>query len=210
MRTIIQQSRCEDSSVPYRELGEFQGHHEVEAVLYTHDDGLVSLKALGNAAGRLPVNEIIWTDRGKGAGMSYVDPRTIPDKAEAAKFIYKINRKGTFENVKGETSEEKNGLISSLQNWDMYRCGPCMPGQQQLAMNEDSDRYREPDGSILFSAYTQADMLLVPVSVANEFVNANRLLTETGVYLECSSGTTVDMVRAKTNVKARAIPLCTS
>ena len=58
----------------------------------------------------------------------------------------------------------------------------------------------------MVSAYTQADMLLVPVSVADEFVNANRLLTETGVYLECSSGTIVDTVRAKTNVKARVIP----
>ena len=52
-------------------------------------------------------------------------------------------------------------------------------------MKEDSDSYREPDGSILFSAYTQANMLLVPVSVANEFVNATCLLTEAGVYLEC-------------------------
>ena len=189
-----------------RTLKQFQGHNEVEAILYIHDDGLVSLKELRNGASRLPTNEIIRTDRGKGADMSYVDPRSIADKAEAAKFIFKIHRNGTFENVKGETFQKMTGLISSLQNWDMYRHRKCLPGQQQLAMNEDSDRYREPDGSILFSAYTQADMLLVPVSVANEFLNATRLLTEAGVYLECSSGTIVDTVRAKTNVKARVIP----
>ena len=99
-----------------RTLKQFQGHNEVEAILYIHDDGLVSLKELRNGASRLPTNEIIRTDRGKGADMSYVDPRSIADKVEAAKFIYKIHRNGTFENVKGETFLKMTGLISSLQN----------------------------------------------------------------------------------------------
>ena len=56
------------------------------------------------------------TEGRQGADMLYVDPRSIADKVEAAKFIYKIHRNGTFENVKGETFLKMTGLISSLQN----------------------------------------------------------------------------------------------
>ena len=43
-----------------------------------------------------------------------------------------------------------------------------------------------------------------------EYAPGGSRMSEAGVYLECSSGTIVDMVRQKTNAKTRVIPLCSS
>ena len=86
-----------------------------------------------------------------------------------------------------------------------------MPNQRKLAMSTDSDKYREKDGTMLFLARTQTDMLLVPTGAADAFFEATKLFTDHRVFLECSAGTILDIVRRQSAIKSvRTIPLCSS
>jgi hypothetical protein len=86
----------------------------------------------------------------------------------------------------------------------------CAPGQRRFAMDPRSEKYREPDGSILVPSYTQADFMYVPTKLADDFAGIAKLLLEHKIYLECNFGIIVDQLQQRSNATVRVVPLCTS
>jgi hypothetical protein len=77
-------------------------------------------------------------------------------------------------------------------------------------MDPESDKYREPDGAILFPSYTQSDFLYVPTNLADEYAEISKLVLKHNIYIECGFGTIVDQLRERANATVRIVPLCTS
>jgi hypothetical protein len=77
-------------------------------------------------------------------------------------------------------------------------------------MDPRSEKYREPDGSILFPSYTQADFLYVPTKLADDFSGIAKLLLEHNIWIECNFGKIVDELQQRANGTVRVVPLCTS
>ena len=71
----------------------------------------------------------------------------------------------------------------------------------------DSRSYRDP---LLMSPYVQGDFLFVPTSIAQEFYDIAKVFVKYSVFLECAWGTIVDLVRQRTAMQVRRMPLCTT
>lgn len=99
-----------------------------------------------------------------------------------------------------------------LDNWWCYKHVPnVLNGQAQLAMDPESDPYREEDGSILFTPYTQADFLFMPTKYTDQFAKAAALHSKYEVHIEVAYSKIVDIITQKgTNVTARNVQLGTS
>jgi hypothetical protein len=77
-------------------------------------------------------------------------------------------------------------------------------------MDPESEKYREPDGAILFPPFTQADFLYVPTYLADEYAEISKLVLKYNIWIECGFGTVVDQLRERANATVRIVPLCTS
>jgi hypothetical protein len=195
-------------------LLQFQTQDQIKAVMYTHDDAFVNLNGLKAGGSRVPTDQMIGNDMGKGIGadLSYADPRNVTNQALAEKFVYKIhpNASFPFQNFKGERFAKMRDLGATLKAWGMYYRPQCLPALIRVVEDKRCDLHRDADGGIWFSGYTQSDFLMVPTSVAETFVNVTNIFLDAGVYLECAMGPIVDFVRMRTNVTARVLPLCTA
>jgi hypothetical protein len=190
-------------------LLQFKESNVIEGVLYTHDDSLLNLTVLSQGTFPFPTQSIIGNDLGKGpAEMSYKDPRVDPDGL-ASKYAYRIYPNGTFANHNA-TKLVNSQLDLGLVPWGMRDRSFCAPGQRQLAMDPESEKYREPDGAILFPPFTQADFLYVPTNLADEYAEISKLVLKYNIWIECGFGTIVDQLRERTNATVRIVPLCTS
>lgn len=205
---------------------EMETHMEgrMEGVLYIHDDALLNLTQFFSMAaesmhqsyrhGVFPTRHIIATQM-LMPHATYKDPRTATAWQDdlRSQRSYKIYGNGSlFSTLERERSFSDFHVFQMYMNslkptWPQYK--HCLEGQLMVAKHPNSSRYRELDGSILFSPFVQADFLYVPVDVAKEFAHAARLhLQEPPVFLECSFATVVDMVRRTTNVSVFTVDLC--
>jgi hypothetical protein len=192
-------------------LLQFKESHVIEGVLYMHDDALVDMNVLSQGVFPFPTESVIGNTLGKSfEDLSYKDPRVEPDE-QTARFVYRIYPNGTYANHNGtELYTSKHQLESNLQSWGMRLRDACAPGQRRFAMDPRSEKYREPDGSILVPSYTQADFMYVPTKLADDFAGIAKLLLEHKIYLECNFGIIVDQLQQRSNATVRVVPLCTS
>ena len=201
-----------------------------DGVLYAHDDAILNLTQFFSISanqlqqeyrhGVFPVSGIIATQTVPEMYVytTYKDFRSSPMsaldtfRAERSYKIYpnaslftRLNSNQTFT----QWEEFKKHISSLAPRWPWHHL--CLDRQMMLAKNPNSSRYQEPDGSILFSAFSQADFLFVPLHVTPEFAHAARLhLQDPKIFLECAVPTVVDMVRRTTNVSVMTIELCTT
>ena len=192
-------------------LLQFKESHAIEEVLYLHDDTLVDMNVLSQGVFPFPTKSIIGNTLGKGPmDLSYKDPRVEPDE-RASLFAYRIYPNGTYANHNGtQLFNSLHDLESKLSSWGMRSRDVCAPGQRRFAMDPRSEKYREPDGSILFSSFTQADFLYVPTKLADDFAGIAKLLLEHNIWIECYFGKFVDELQQHANGTVRVVPLCTS
>ena len=94
--------------------------------------------------------------------------------------------------------------------WHYKRNSGVLSAQGKLAMDPDSDPFRETDNSILFPTFAQADFLFVPTRYADAFEKAATLHAKYDVFLEVAVNKIVDMVIQETNATTRNFALCTT
>jgi hypothetical protein len=193
-------------------LEDFQGAPGIDGVLYLHDDALLNMTDLTHGRNKkFPTESMI----GNSCPTEYFhelyqDPRTGVPNTLFYNRTYKIYPNGTSANLYGETFSGSNIWRESLPAWPHYKRS--LGGQTYLAMDPASARYREEDGSILFSPWTQADFFFVPTRWTDEFARATRLhLSNNPVFLEAALSTIADMIRRKQeNASVTTIALCSS
>ena len=164
-----------------------------------------------------------------GGGYSYMDVRQAPDSLPQALPVYKANRgeppviylnqfsyrifpDGHVENfdktvnLPNENEYRRSGTLTHM--WHFHKL--CLPNQANLVMDTESEQYREEDGSILFTPFTQADFMFIPTKYADEFIKAAALHVKYGVFLECAYSKIVDMIVRTSDATVRNVPLCTT
>jgi hypothetical protein len=201
-----------------RTLQEYKYAKDIEGVLYIHDDAILNMKIILNGSSSFPTQEIVGSARGantEGAlrDPSYSDPKSW-DTAYASTFSFKIHQNNTFSKLNGQHFGTIPDLVASLiPKWGMYTRGECLPALVKLATDPRSKPYRESDDdSLLVNGYTQSDFLYVPTKIADEWSTVAKLFLDSGVYLECSGGPIVDIVRRIANgtIPLRVVDLCTT
>jgi hypothetical protein len=199
-----------------RTLQEYKDVKGIEGVLYTHDDALLNLKIILNGSSSFPTHEIIGNGKGlrfkDGKDPSYTDPKSW-DTAFASTFSYKIHQNRTFSKLNGQhIIATIPDLAASISPWQMYTLPECLPALVKLATDPRSKPYREHDDTLLVNSYTQSDFLYVPTKIADEWSTVSKLFLDAGVYLECSAGPTVNIVRQLANgtIPLRVVDLCTT
>ena len=70
--------------------------------------------------------------------------------------------------------------------------------------------YKLPDGTFLVPSGSQADMLFMPMVLADEHIKAAQLMVEYDVFLECGMEATVQMLQIAANATVAIWDLCTS
>ena len=195
--------------------------NEMEGVMYVHDDAILNMTRIFEIVGTMSHQNFrhgVFPATGILASSDYNDPRWVVPKQGS--LTYKIFPNGSLFSVFERKATEAEAITKTFTNfaefqnylapkWAHYK--RCLEGQLMLAKHPNSTRYRETDGSILFSNVDQSDFLYVPISLASEFSYAARLhLQKAPVFLECSMPTVIDMVRRKTNVSVTNIGLCTN
>ena len=128
------------------------------------------------------------------------------------KFAYRIFSDGHAEDIHKTMSypnvtEFYNS--GNLATWYLPMPG-CLQGQSSLAMDPESDPYRDEDGSIVFPPFLQADFMLIPKKYSDEFIKAAAIHSKHDVYMECAYGSIVDMMKRKSDVTVRDTNLCTT
>ena len=205
----------------------FKNSSKIEGVIYVHDDGILNITDLSNGGQYpFPTDQIIANGDKTGKFLNaYSDVRKWEgvDKVtyKRGRFSYRIFKDGHLEDYwKGNSYENIVDMYNNgfLEKWQPTYTDYCGVGQTHLAMDADSDRYREEDGSILFPRRVQADFLFVPTKFADEFAIAANLHLKHKIYIECAFNKVVDMVRSKTEkeedadadvVRVRHVYLCT-
>jgi hypothetical protein len=192
-------------------LLQFKKSHVIEGVLYLHDDALLDMNVLSQGVFPFPTQSIIGNSLGRAfKDPSYKDPRVEPDE-QASLYSYRIYPNGTYANHNGTgLFSSLRDMDSKLERWPQRSRDVCAPGQRRFAMDPRSEKYREPDGSILFPSYTQADFLYVPTKLADDFSGIAKLLLEHNIWIECNFGKIVDELRHRANGTVRVVPLCTT
>ena len=188
----------------------FKNSEQIEGVIYAHDDGIVNMTELSGGAYPFPTHDIVFTGHPKL--YQHQNVRTMKHKKKANKMSYRIYPDGHLEDflktsTYGTIKELYDGV--PLHNWDNTFQKYCGIGQTELAKDPDSAVYREEDGSILFSPFSQADFMFVPTKYADEFARATDLHLKHGIWIECASSTVIDMVRRRADASVRSIRLCT-
>ena len=198
-----------------------------EGVLYVHDDALLNLsyiKTMGIKGelrnyqrSNFPTKHIVGTELTLPLNFghtSYKNPRTAVRGRDdlLLRRSYKIHGNGSLFSLLDSNQtftdfEQFKKSLIRMAKWPHY--WRCLDGQLSVVKNSNSSKYREPDGSVLFSPFVQADFLYVPIQLAPEFAQAARLhLQKPPVFLECSVPTVVDMVRRTTNASVTTLNLC--
>lgn len=203
-----------------RTLQEYKDEKDVEGVLYIHDDALLNMKVILNGSSAFPSQEIIGNSKGKLGVMqdpSYTNPKSW-DANFSSTFSFKIHQNKTFSKLNDEQFGAMEELVDSLDpKWSMYSKPECVPALVNLTIDPRSKPYREVDDeSLLINGNTQSDFLYVPTKIANEWITVSKLFLDVGVYLECSAGPTVNIIRnlvAARNDKTiplRIVDLCST
>ena len=142
----------------------------------------------------------------------YVDIRKHKTPYHANKLAYRIFPDGHLEDLRKLRSYDSILELSEgvcLHSWEHWSEDYCGVGQTALAKDPESARYREDDGSILFSPFVQADFFFVPTKYADEFAMAAELHLKHRIWIECAFNTITDMVRRMTDAQIRSTNLCT-
>jgi len=189
-------------------LEEHKNSEGIDGVLYLHDDALLDMRELAQGVHPFPSNKIIGSTFEDFFPLSYQDHRMIDDSTALSKSSYSIHKGGGYSKADGTSFTEANTLQRSLQKWWAFKL--CI--KPSSAANRDSriDAYRHKDGSFLVPSPTQADMLFVPTSLADEFGKAAEIMLDSKVFLECALATIVQMLQTTTNVTTRQVELCTT
>lgn len=188
-------------------LHEFKHDKGIDGVLYIHDDALLNISAFMNTHRESP-DSIIGSLRVGVLPNSYKDHRFIDDVDSLSRTSYRILSDGSFAKADGQkfASNEVNELISTLMPWLFQQC---IPQMANVAQSKLFQPYKEPDGSFTVPSPTQADMLLVPTRLADEYAHAAQILVDAQLFLECGFPTIVQMLQINANASAVTIPLCT-
>ena len=222
MQTLIDvESQNREAESQDRDSPSLQPRHsyKIEGVMYVHDDGILNMTRIFSKAATMNQQKYrhgVFPTKVIMTSSEFTDPRSDILQQERS-VTYKIFPNGSLFSVMERTEIETyattltdfakfEAFIKPL--WPHFRA--CLRGQLKLTQNPSSARYRESDGSILFSTNAQSDFLYVPIDLTSEFSYAARLhLHESPIFLECSLPTVVDMVRSKTNINVTSIGLCT-
>jgi hypothetical protein len=193
-------------------LMEYNNTPGIDGVLYLHDDALLDILEMTGSQYPFPAENIIVSSKKKKTKQdfpfSYHDFRTIDDVQALAPYTYRILADGTYITLNGTKYKQWSGLKKSLFPWYWYP--KCIPALTKVSADARSAKYKLPDGTFLVPSPAQADMLFVPMVLAEEYITAAQLMLEYNVFLECGIPTIVQMLQIAANASVAVVDLCTS
>ena len=192
------------------ELNKYKNSSGIDGVLYLHDDAFLDINLLTNGQYPFPTHNILGS-KNSFFPLSYQDHRLLGDSfiKELAESSYKIYPNRTYSKADGTTFtfEDREKLVKSLKAWLFKKCSRSLTN---AAADARIEPYKLPDGAFLVPSPSQADMLFVPTSLADEYAKAAQIMVDNRVHLECGFPTIVQMLQIITaNITTETIELCT-
>lgn len=187
-------------------LLQFKHNKRTDGVLYVHDDALLNISAWIRVHEESP--ESIIGSQLNIFPNSYKDHRFIKDAESMSGTSYKLLVDGSFQKSDGRifSSNETRRLASTLMHWTSRKCLPVMAN---IAQSNAFEVYKDFDGSFIVPSPTQADVLLVPMILADAYSRAAQIMIDSKMFLECGFPIIVQMLQNSLNATATALPLCT-
>jgi hypothetical protein len=169
-----------------RTLEQYQADPDIHGVLYVHDDAFLNVTNIPYMGG----DSLMITD-------DVTNPRPVHPTPEQLKHImnhsFSIHRNGTYSKADGTSYETFEALLETLQLWHYW---PSTHSYHSMLTDPDFVKYLEEDGSVLVPKpfYGRADVMYVPMKLANQYIEATTLILNHGIYLETGMSKIVDMI----------------